>query len=371
MLALLALQELRFERSLIDNFTPYTGGQLFQDSIHYLQTRPIEEVKPCLQLFHGFGASSLSFLSVLHHFHKLKSAHVFASDLVGFGFNRRSELSRLPQVIYSPRWNAAVSNQIVNSSSVRANEFVIIGHSMGAIPAIVATALRRYESPEVNLSLVLEAPALRLESSPGHMPAEQIIRNLALEAVSEYRNDSVLKPTLLRRLVGLPLLPLVIIRWIGMAILRFLVRRLTQLDGLWNNGLKLAFYDFRKSTSPGPNGYRLPSKAKGFDKQFLNFVFSPARFRYTNRFIGSGITALDALKALHFLGVRIILIHGKNDNVVPLTASRNIKAQLSGIELHEIDECGHIPHEEKPEVFNAILDSFVIHNSDTTINGDT
>lgn len=364
-LLLLALQELRFERSLIEDFTPYTEGKFFRDSIHYLKTDSGQETRPCLQLFHGFGASSLSFLSVINHFRD--TAHVFAADLVGFGFNKRSKLSKLSRAIYSPRWNAAVSHQIVNGSNIGASEYVVVGHSMGAIPAIIATALRRHESPTTNLSLVLEAPALNLESSLNHIEDKEVIRNLALDAVSEYRNDARIKKPFLSRLMTLPLLPLSLLRWMGVLALRFLIRRLTQLESLWNNGLKSAFYDFRRNTIPGPIGYSLPSKAKGFDKQFIDFVLSPAQFRYTNRFIGNGITALDALRALHSNGVRITLVHGKNDKVVPLAVSRRIKSQLSGIELHEIDECGHIPHEERPEVFNAILDNFVIHNAPHTV----
>ena len=54
-----------------------------------------------------------------------------------------------------------------------------------------------------------------------------------------------------------------------------------------------------------------------------------------------------------------LLFWGRNDNTVPLEHSKALCAAMPKIEFHIIEDCGHIPHYEKPDVVNPILLDFL------------
>jgi len=56
---------------------------------------------------------------------------------------------------------------------------------------------------------------------------------------------------------------------------------------------------------------------------------------------------------------RTLLFWGRNDNTVPFEHSRDILAAIPHTEFHIIENCGHIPHYEKPQVVNPILLEFL------------
>jgi pimeloyl-ACP methyl ester carboxylesterase len=53
------------------------------------------------------------------------------------------------------------------------------------------------------------------------------------------------------------------------------------------------------------------------------------------------------------------LFWGTDDKTVPFEHSKVIMKAIPQIEFHAIDQCGHIPHYEKPEVVNPILLEFL------------
>ncbi|MEM4427403.1 MAG: alpha/beta hydrolase, partial [Zestosphaera sp.] len=58
----------------------------------------------------------------------------------------------------------------------------------------------------------------------------------------------------------------------------------------------------------------------------------------------------------------ILIIHGVNDEIVPLSSSLDLVNLLSNESKHTlatISGCGHLPHEEKPEEFLKIVDEFI------------
>lgn len=54
-----------------------------------------------------------------------------------------------------------------------------------------------------------------------------------------------------------------------------------------------------------------------------------------------------------------LLIWGKNDTVTPPFVGEEFKKLIPNSELHFIDQCGHAPMMEVPEIFNSILESFL------------
>jgi len=59
------------------------------------------------------------------------------------------------------------------------------------------------------------------------------------------------------------------------------------------------------------------------------------------------------------LGTPVLLIWGRNDQTLPLEQSRDILSAVPRTEFHIIENCGHIPHYEKPEEVNSILADFL------------
>ncbi len=55
----------------------------------------------------------------------------------------------------------------------------------------------------------------------------------------------------------------------------------------------------------------------------------------------------------------VLLFWGRNDPTVPFKHSHDLRAAMPNLEFHVIENCGHIPHYEKPEEFNPILLEFL------------
>ena len=57
--------------------------------------------------------------------------------------------------------------------------------------------------------------------------------------------------------------------------------------------------------------------------------------------------------------MQVLIVHGKNDRLVPLSNSRKLATLLPNSELKIMDKTGHVPHEERPEEFLAIVKEFL------------
>jgi pimeloyl-ACP methyl ester carboxylesterase len=55
----------------------------------------------------------------------------------------------------------------------------------------------------------------------------------------------------------------------------------------------------------------------------------------------------------------MLLIWGKYDALIPFETNKIVRSLIPGTEFHAIDEAGHIPHYERPEVVNRILIHFL------------
>jgi len=56
--------------------------------------------------------------------------------------------------------------------------------------------------------------------------------------------------------------------------------------------------------------------------------------------------------------IRVLLVHGQQDALVPVSNSRRLAALL-GCRLIEVERCGHQPQEEVPEQFAKWVADFV------------
>jgi pimeloyl-ACP methyl ester carboxylesterase len=94
--------------------------------------------------------------------------------------------------------------------------------------------------------------------------------------------------------------------------------------------------------------YRVQMRYKGF----LRAILSTTR----NGMLGS---FLDVYKHVGRVSKPVLLFWGRDDQTVPFEYSSDLCAAIPNLEFHAIENCGHIPHYEKPEAVNPILLEFL------------
>ena len=97
-------------------------------------------------------------------------------------------------------------------------------------------------------------------------------------------------------------------------------------------------------------------------KELVDEVFSIVNDR--NKVIRVLATAKSAIRhnlegVLDNIKAPTLLIWGKQDNVTPFFVGEKFEELIPNAKLVAVDKCGHAPMMEKPEEFNAILESFL------------
>lgn len=98
--------------------------------------------------------------------------------------------------------------------------------------------------------------------------------------------------------------------------------------------------------------YKVQMQYRGFKRAILSSV--------RNHMLGLFI---ESYRAVGKMDKPVLLFWGRNDMTVPFEHSRDLLAALPEAELHVIEDCGHIPHYEKPNEFNPILLEFLKRNA--------
>ena len=137
---------------------------------------------------------------------------------------------------------------------------------------------------------------------------------------------------------------------------------LTGSSGLFENSLGSSFpkrgnYEFIKKKTE--DTFFNPEVAT---KELIDEVYDIVNDR--NKAIRVVATAKSAVRhnlgdKLHQIKSPTLLIWGKQDNVTPAFVGEKFHELIEGSKLVLVDECGHAPMMEKPEVFNSILESFL------------
>lgn len=94
--------------------------------------------------------------------------------------------------------------------------------------------------------------------------------------------------------------------------------------------------------------YKTQMQYEGFIQSILSTI--------RNNMLGSNI---EMYRSLHKLNKQILLFWGRNDRTVPFEQSDVLRETLPRAEFHVIEDCGHIPHYEKPNEVNPILLNFL------------
>jgi len=137
---------------------------------------------------------------------------------------------------------------------------------------------------------------------------------------------------------------------------------LTGSSGLFESAMGTSFpkrgdYDFIKTKTEG-TFYR-PEVAT---KELVDEVFDIVNDR--NKAIRVIATAKSAVRhnlgdKLHQIKAPTLLIWGKQDQITPAFVGEKFEELIEDAKLIFIDECGHAPMMEHPEVFNQHLEAFL------------
>jgi len=100
--------------------------------------------------------------------------------------------------------------------------------------------------------------------------------------------------------------------------------------------------------------YRVQMQLKGFKRALLSSI--------RNNMLDSFV---DTYEQVGKAGKPVLLFWGRNDRAVPFEHSHHLRVTIPNMEFHPIENCGHIPHYERPEEVNPILLDFLERNNDS------
>jgi pimeloyl-ACP methyl ester carboxylesterase len=70
----------------------------------------------------------------------------------------------------------------------------------------------------------------------------------------------------------------------------------------------------------------------------------------------------EAISSTDSLGIPVLIIWGKDDPMIPSSDAETLHSKIRNSELHVFPDTGHVPHWEKPDVFNKLVDDFLSSN---------
>lgn len=94
--------------------------------------------------------------------------------------------------------------------------------------------------------------------------------------------------------------------------------------------------------------YREQMQYKGFKRALLSSI--------RNNMLDSFVESYERIGKMN---KPVLLFWGRNDATVPFKHSEILRAAMPNVEFHVIEDCGHIPHYEKPDEFNPVLLKFL------------
>jgi len=350
-------------------------------NVHYKLRRPKKgPPRVVVSCCHGFGANTYSWeRCAMSPLAEALGAAVVAHDSPGFGLTARPhDLSK-----YLPKTNGAISRAMLDVASVAYQSMeqrtvpqspfpkprrVVMGHSMGGIAAAVAAGAGDVDD------VVLVAPAL--------IPPRV--------GVKPRLNPNPKPVSLMTALCGaLGRFATAVAVYALAPFLKLFLRKIVRSATFWRRGLSKAvgrkcapvfFTDMSWA-----DGYRRPSCVKGWDDGMVRVVLAAATAGVNDVWAAESAKVAAAirkespatcdaledmstdaaatLEALRCSGARVLIVHGDEDAIVPLENSRRLADALGGgdadVQLVVMRGCGHMPHEEDPDVFVEAVKSFV------------
>lgn len=273
----------------------------WQTRYTYLRSRQAhhESATP-IMLLHGFGTS------IGHWRHNLEvlSEHhtVYALDMLGFGASRK--------VCINYKVDLWVDQVYEFWQTFIGQPMVLIGNSIGSLVCLAAAAAH----PEMVKGIVLiNLPDLSLE--------EEMTPKWLRPTVSTIKS-LVASPIVLKSLFYFVRRPPILKKWAGMAYANPAAISAELLEIL-----------------------TLPAQDRG-----AAATFSALLKAMTSSKFGPHVKSI-----LPTLNIPILLMWGRQDRMIPPHLARQFAELNPNLELVELDNAGHCPHDECPDVVNQIL----------------
>jgi pimeloyl-ACP methyl ester carboxylesterase len=246
---------------------------------------------------HGFAETSYTWRPLVGPISAQNELYLF--DLKGHGRSPKPRDDR-----YAPEDQAALVHEFI----VRENltNVTLMGHSMGGGIALLLAARLIAERPDRLASLVLVA--------------------------------SVSYP---QSVTAIP-------RIFGVGMLAEAALHMLPPDLVVRTALRGAYYDSAKMTEAEVEAY----KVNLADHDGIHAMVTVARHVIPHD-IEPALARIDAS------GVPALLVWGRQDHYVPLSAARRLHARLKHSRLWALDECGHIPHAECTERVAPAVGAFL------------
>lgn len=244
-------------------------------------------------LLHGFGSSTYTWEKIVG---KLSEHFTLISyDRPGFGLTeRRFDLEYNP---YTNEYQVELLRKLMDHFGIK--KAILVGNSAGGFVALNFTLVY----PERIEALVLVDAAIFNK---------------------DWTNDFV------KFLMNIPQ-----VNHIGPDVVGKII------TNSFEKSLADAYYDPSKITEQDKEAYTRPTKVFGWKKALWEITKS-AQYK-------------DITGDLEKIQVPVLIIHGKQDKLIPLKSSEELARMLKNTTLCVIDNCGHVPQEECPYQFVECL----------------
>ena len=253
--------------------------------------------EPVFVLLHGFGASLFSWREVTAPLAEMGT--VIAYDRPAFGLTERP-LEWEGESPYSQ--DSQVELVIGLMDALGVEQAILVGNSAGGTISML-TALKY---PQRVQSLILVDPAV-------------------------YAGGGA--PAWIRPFLGTPQM-----RHLGPLVARQIQTRGPEL-------VELAWHDPTRLTSEIMEGYQKPLRVDNWDKALWELTVSSRE---------SGLA-----ERLSEFDLPVLVITGDDDRIVPTEQSLQLAKEIPNAQLAVIPQCGHVPHEECPDVFMQAVTDFL------------
>jgi pimeloyl-ACP methyl ester carboxylesterase len=258
---------------------------------------------PAVVFLHGYGASIVAWNDIRN---KMPSGYkLFFIDLKGFGYSSKPKDKR-----YSLSDQADIVAKFIVDNKLK--EVVLVGHSYGGGVALL-TYMKFLENP----------------SNP--------IKKMVLIDSAGYT-------------FNFPFF----IDYLRTPVINILILNLVPSKYRAEHTLKRLYCDQSKVTEEKVLRYSFFFDMPG---SHYSFVQAAKRILPQNH--------KEIVESFKLISVPTLVIWGRNDPIIPLTDAYRFQADISRTCVRIIDECGHIPHEEKPEETAKIIADFLSQNDKT------
>lgn len=329
-----------------------------------------EKLRFPLILLHGFGASLFSWNAVAKRLAKVAGSKVLSFDRPAFGLTSRVDNpskhapsggspDRKPLNPYSMAFSVMATLYFIDF--LAAEKVILIGHSAGCL---VATQTY-FEAPERVAAMILVAPAI---IAPLTSPKKVKDNDKQDSSNSDNRKNPVFN---LLRIVSR------FSRFIAQTVMHLVKGMVNMLDSLYKKALsaflrssiavmlvrmvidkfgitaiKNAWYDASLVTDSVLEGYTRPLRTKGWDRALVEF---------TAEMLASSVPESNPPlpERLKEISCPVLIVTGDSDRLVPSWNSERLSHAIPGSRLEVIKKCGHLPHEERPQEFVAIVGNFL------------